>query len=461
MRYVFEILLTVGLMLTTAFASGFDLKPAVDGQPAASDIPVVHVDPSNITDLGLTPLQNFTIQLKISNVTDLYGFDIRLSWNASVLNYTSHIVKIPVEDYPDGVLHKPVLPVKNEANATTGTYVIVYSSLTAPSFNGSGTVFEMTFTVIGIGECPLTIYNSDLADSKGQPINHTVEDGYFSNLFYDIAVLNVTPSSTVVFIGETVNITVVVLNNGTTRNENFNVTTYYSNVAIQTKTIPALPPHTEETLTFYWNTSTVSPGDYTISAEATVVPGENSTENNRFEDGVITLAIEPIHDIAVTALTPLKTLVFKGYCLHVNVTIENQGNFPETFNVTLRANNAVINRTQVYLERGTLTTVEFAWETTEATEYEDYSLNVTADQVYGENDTNDNTFIHTDVDVVHPGDFDSDGDVDIFDIVLIAGAYGSKEGDPEYDSNLDVNCDGEIDIFDIVQVTPFYGYERE
>ena len=460
MRSVIKILLILGLILINLFTFGFSIKPAVHGQFALTSQTVVYVDPSNITDITLSPSKNFTIAVKISNVTDLIGLDIQLSWNASILNYTSHVVKIPVESYTDGILHEPIMQVKNEVNATAGTCWVAFVTLAGPSFNGSGTVFEMTFTVIDFGECSIDISSSDLSDSNGQQISHTSEDGYFSNVFYDIAILSVTPSSTSVFIGDMVNITVVVLNNGTVRDEIFNVTTYYDSVEIYTEAVFVLPPNTEKTLIFFWNTSGISPGDYTISANATIVQGETGIENNRFEDGTITLAIEPIHDVAVTLLTPLKTVVFKGYCFHVNVTLENQGNVPETFNVTFYVNYVDINRTQVYLDKSDILTVTFAWQVTDAIEYEDYLLNATADHVFGENDTSDNSLIYEGVEVAHPGDFDVDKDVDIFDIVLIASAYGSEKGDPLYNTNYDVNCDGRIDIFDIVMITPWYGYKR-
>lgn len=60
--------------------------------------------------------------------------------------------------------------------------------------------------------------------------------------------------------------------------------------------------------------------------------------------------------------------------------------------------------------------------------------------------------------IVHlKGDIDGDGDVDIFDIVVIADAYGSKEGDPEYNPSCDLDGDGDIDIFDIVIACGHYG----
>lgn len=453
-------LLILGVILTTLFVFRFEAKTAAQGNSIQSNLPVVEVDPSNITDPTLTPSERLTVRLKISNVTDLFGFDIRFKWNASILNYTGHEAKVPVENYPGGVLHDPTISIADEVNATAGTYIVVYSSLgDAPSFNGSGTVFEVNFTVIDFGECILDIYNSDLATRKGQAINHIVEDGYFSNVFYDVAVLNAVPSSANVFVGEILNVTVMVLNNGTTRDETFDVDLYFDVNLVSTETVTGLPPKTEQAVMFYWNTSGVLPGNYTIIANATIVPGDSRVENNRFENGLITLTIESIRDVAILGMVPFKTVVFKGYCFSVNVTLKNEGSFSETVNVTVYGNDVVISTIPVYMDKGIITNVTFAWNVTEAVEYEDYILNATADQLFDENDTSDNSFVYEGLKVVHPGDFDADMDVDIFDVVLLALAYGSEKGDPAYNPNLDVNCDGKIDIFDVVTVTRFYGYK--
>jgi hypothetical protein len=61
--------------------------------------------------------------------------------------------------------------------------------------------------------------------------------------------------------------------------------------------------------------------------------------------------------------------------------------------------------------------------------------------------------------VTIPGDIDCDRDVDIFDVVRIAGAYGAECPDPRYDPSCDLNGDGNIDIFDIVAAAVNYGEE--
>jgi len=56
------------------------------------------------------------------------------------------------------------------------------------------------------------------------------------------------------------------------------------------------------------------------------------------------------------------------------------------------------------------------------------------------------------------GDFDADGDIDIFDFAAFADAYGSEVGDPNYNAIGDFNNDGDIDIFDFVAFAEVYGY---
>ena len=57
------------------------------------------------------------------------------------------------------------------------------------------------------------------------------------------------------------------------------------------------------------------------------------------------------------------------------------------------------------------------------------------------------------------GDTDGNGEVDIFDVVTVAKAFGSKLGDPDWNGNADLKPDNEIDIFDVVEVAKNFGKE--
>lgn len=59
--------------------------------------------------------------------------------------------------------------------------------------------------------------------------------------------------------------------------------------------------------------------------------------------------------------------------------------------------------------------------------------------------------------VALPGDIDGDCDVDIVDIMLVAGRWGTSQGEPSYDARYDLDLDGDIDILDIMRVAAQWG----
>lgn len=106
----------------------------------------------------------------------------------------------------------------------------------------------------------------------------------------DIAITSVMPSKTVVGSGYSVNITVVVENQGI-KAENFNVTAYYNLSLSDTIIDVSLAAGDNVTLTFTWNTTGVDKGNYTIRAEASVVPDEIDTADNTHIYGMIMVTI--------------------------------------------------------------------------------------------------------------------------------------------------------------------------
>lgn len=60
---------------------------------------------------------------------------------------------------------------------------------------------------------------------------------------------------------------------------------------------------------------------------------------------------------------------------------------------------------------------------------------------------------------VHTADINGDGRVNLKDVFLVGLAYGSRPGDPYWDSRRDVNKDGLIDLKDYSLVVMHYGEE--
>jgi hypothetical protein len=160
----------------------------------ASSTAQVRVIPALIKDLDIG--EEFTINVTIENVENLYGFEIKFSWNPSIIECISRQVKVPVETFPDGILHQPVQQVKDQLNNTAGTYSVAYSSMSpAPPFNGSGIIFTMTFRVIGYGTSPLSFTSIKLAGFgiPPPPIPFETYDGLFTNFTPPPAKLKTEP----------------------------------------------------------------------------------------------------------------------------------------------------------------------------------------------------------------------------------------------------------------------------
>jgi len=106
---------------------------------------------------------------------------------------------------------------------------------------------------------------------------------------HDVAIVSVTLSATEVYVGQVVNITVVAANEGEA-SETFTVTVY-ANATVVNFTSVTLASGDTTTLTVSWNTTGVTPGNYTISARASTVPHENDTADNTFVDDTVKVKI--------------------------------------------------------------------------------------------------------------------------------------------------------------------------
>jgi len=238
------------------------------------------------------------------------------------------------------------------------------------------------------------------------------------------------------------------------------------------------------------------------------------------------------HDVAVTSVVPSKTVVGQGYCLSINVTVENQGNFAETFDITAYYGNGTLTFGQwetfwsmgdatrdgyiniddliiiiplidnnyydpdydfnqdgvvngfdmlilkyhyglniwtyfgilggsirdqpVSLSSGSFITFVFAWNTT-GVPYGNYTISAKATRVPGETDIADNILDDGTVIITIAGDINGDGKVDVNDLVMFAGPYGSENGQPAYNPNCDLNDDNLIAVDDLTIMSKNYG----
>jgi parallel beta-helix repeat protein len=173
-------------------------------------------------------------------------------------------------------------------------------------------------------------------------------------------------------------------------------------------------------------------------------------------------------DVALLGVASSKTVVGQGYAVSINVTVENQGGYAETFNVTVYANTTSIATQTVTLTSGNSTTITFTWNTTGFAKG-NYTINACAQPLLGETATEDNYLANGEVYVGIPGDVNGDKKVDLKDVYAVGKAYGSIRGtDGQYwhsppraccphSPNCDINDDGKIDLKDYYIVCKNYG----
>ena len=282
-----------------------------------SDMPVVHVDPQNIeANIGET----FTIYLKIFNLSNhfyltderwyygeplgppgvrhnyslggLFGLDIQLQWDPTVLEYVEHTVTMPVETYPEGLLHaEPELEdIKDEVDAEAGTYWLAKSSqYPADAFDRpdeNSTAFSMTFTVLKQGVSELNITSSDLVIplsyleyiEANAEIPHWRVNGFFQTpeLATRIASLEVKPLDNRTFFtlpvitGENAFITPTIINDGNLT-DTYNLTIHWGPTLLNSWMNETLASGWQKNYHQTVNGAELSIGNHTITVTISVL----------------------------------------------------------------------------------------------------------------------------------------------------------------------------------------------
>lgn len=208
------------------------------------------------------------------------GINERITFDASASSATPPLEIMEYYwDFDDGT------------NATSNTPTVNHTYTTGGNFTVSLTVIDNATA-------------STLVQSQFNTTDQRASMGFMPRIWYElfstcealvgitfphnIAVTNVVPSKMEVTAGETISITVTVLNKGT-ETEDFDVTVYYDTNEIDTKQVVDLKRDEEETLTFDWGTTGVAEGGYPIKALASPVEGETSVDDNEFLDGTVTV----------------------------------------------------------------------------------------------------------------------------------------------------------------------------
>ncbi|UCE16292.1 MAG: carboxypeptidase regulatory-like domain-containing protein [Candidatus Bathyarchaeota archaeon] len=337
-----------------------------------------------VNQVLMTKPANYTIDYDTGVITFTTAPDVGAAINANY--YYGGVVNgdlITTDKHPSAMFNAGNFNnTSGELELTAAFFLFFFPP--APITSGPGTLANITFTVVGTGESniilgPETMLIGVTDNGNGDDYNINAElnpsylqHGYFKNAKgHDIAVTSLTAPAEV-SPGDFVSINVTVANEGIFP-ESSNVTVYANETEIGTQSVTDLAAlGNRETLTFSWNTTGLTEGNYIINATATQVPGETDINDNT---KTIEIQLKKVHDVAVVKVeVPDKAVA--GTLFIINVTVANEGNYEENVNLTVSYGErlitppywielGIINSTIFTLaQRPASTTISLVWNTT-------------------------------------------------------------------------------------------------
>lgn len=243
------------------------------------------VYPHEIIDPTMAPGSIFSIEIKMQDAADFYGYEFKLDYDPTIIIYIGAVI-IPLSNDTH-------YDTRVEANSALGRLLVnvsYYPPAELLTVMDPKTVVIVYFQVRSYGTTVLDLHDISFVDNEGRKIPHLEdgsEDGFFATLTADVAILSISILKNKVYPGRTVNITVVAGNVGDLP-ASFNVTVFRNATKIATQSVPNLLPGQNVTLTFLWNTTGTQPcNNFTISAEASQVQYEINVANNHLVDGYV------------------------------------------------------------------------------------------------------------------------------------------------------------------------------
>jgi len=193
-------------------------------------------------------------------------------------------------------------PSEVEPGKTIDSYAWDFGDNTTEIYVGANLTTTATHAYAAAGNYIVTL---NITDSGG------LSDAIIKTVtvyIRDVAIFSVTPSPIEVVVGESVSISVAIVNQGGLP-ETINVTTYYNEtathwVAIGTKAITIEVGRTT-TSRFTWDTSGVALGNYIIKANTTVLPGETDIDDNEKISRIVTVEQKPIASFTFYPAAPI------------------------------------------------------------------------------------------------------------------------------------------------------------
>jgi len=418
-----------------------DLHAVFSGIPPPTGTRIF-VDPPELIDPAMVPCSEFSINITVDDVADLKTCIFNLTYNPGIIGWIGmRLYKI------QGQFPTPIIISDDE----TG---YIWMKLTYPtSFMTTDPLplVKLEFHVDALGATPLDLHDTYLLNSEDEPMDHNATDGFFMSLIRDIEILDIEVDRDWTYKGWPVNIAVKVKNKGNI-SETFTLRTYYDSNLIGQETVSSLVPNETRDIIFTWDTSSVGEGNYTIKAEAEILPYEVNVDDNTFTDGKVRIMTQ-IHDLAIKSVSLPGNWAYQGWILEITVIVKNKGNLTESFNLEMYYDTYLLaNITIENLPPNNEQTLAINWNTSTITPCRNYTISARIPPLEYEYNTSDNEYNAGKIKIRVFGDVTGDGEVGINDIFQTSLAFGSYPTHPRWNPYADVTRDEYVGIDDIFLV---------
>lgn len=264
------------------------------GDAAASSGTTISVDPPDIWDPAMVPGTQFTVDIVVDYVENLWAYQIELSFNPQVIQGISY-ENGPFMESKGGSAEFVAGQGFDNTEGNLALFGAYLDPMANYPYGSEGVLATVTFEVVGYGKSSILLGDdTGLTDADGEWITHGPENlnhGQFANAeVHDVAVTDISTNWRWCVQGDPVDITVIVENMGDFV-ETFDVKVYCVQMGssgeenfIGIEAVEDFAPGEAKTLFFVWDTTSASVGSYNIYAEAIEVPGESAwTTNNIVE----------------------------------------------------------------------------------------------------------------------------------------------------------------------------------